>query len=106
MILSIVTLEACIPGATEHLWLVVSPATSSPLPPHCSPTGSTYSPRTNNQFFFILVLRHEHFNKSSLVLLIRGYVIVRTFVSVFRIKSPWCLNGEDTEHMYSKHISV
>jgi len=29
-----------------------------------------------------------------------------TFVSVFMIKSPWRLNGEDTEQMYSKHLSV
>ena len=29
-----------------------------------------------------------------------------TFVTVFTIKSPWRLTGEDTEQMYSKHLSV
>jgi len=26
--------------------------------------------------------------------------------SVFTIKSPWRLDGEDTEQMYSKHLRV
>jgi len=29
-----------------------------------------------------------------------------TFVSIFTTNIPWRLNGEDTEQMYSKHLSV
>jgi len=36
----------------------------------------------------------------------RGCFSWSTFVSVFTIKCPWRLNGEDTEQMYSKHLSV
>jgi len=37
------------------------------------------------------------------------WFMICIFVSVLKIKRPkstWCLIGEDTEQMYSKHISV
>jgi len=33
-------------------------------------------------------------------------IVKRTFLSVFTIKSLWRLNGENTEQMYFKQLSI